>query len=184
MNAGRRASSREAGFSVLETVTSALLMAVVAAIAMQLWNHSLHLIGSSGRSLTDASLMPLTAALRNDLLVASGIEVPTATWSGRDLVLRTQEGEPIRYQLDAGAVTRTGPGAGSAETCRRFGNRVSRWQWRMTHPGLIEIRVGYQIHEEPGTAARRQGPQQRARTMARTLTLELALRGRDGGMSW
>jgi Tfp pilus assembly protein PilV len=181
----RPAPRRESGFSIIETMVSAALIVVVSALAMKVWDHSLRLVASSEQAMGDASLMPLVAELRKDLHAAASVESASREWTDEALILHTQEGGRVDYQLVEDQITRSQLAPdGNVVSRRRLAFDVSEWSWRTVDAEMVELTVELAVHEEPWLAAQRQSPQERARTIHRRTVVKLALRGRDGGRSW
>jgi hypothetical protein len=155
------------------------------ALAMKVWDHSLHLVATSEQAMGDPSLVPLVAELRKDLHAAASVEALAQDWTDKPLILHTQESNQVHYQLDGDLIIRNQLGPDSMVVSRRrLADKVTGWRWRMAEPDLVEVVVELTVHEEPWLAAQRQSPQDRARTIPRSTVLKLALRGLDGGYSW
>ena len=106
---------REAGFTLVETLISLLLLVLVVEIAAQLLGETQQMLVSSGREALDPAAALVATRLRADVLGASGaVAALNPDLSCAYLELVGNPPGPIFYQLTAGALVRTVAAAGGA----------------------------------------------------------------------
>lgn len=172
--------SRNRGFSLLEVLVALLLVGLILVLAVQLLRE-VHLTSVEvQRTLPDSVPQFAIQLLRHDIQRSRGVETPPGNGP---LGLTQADGSRIYYDETVGRLVRTVVAADGTVRGQRVVMRGVRvWSWHDSlMPGLIEVRVAYRRHREPGR--RRLGgvkSLQNSSTETETLTLRFAQRARPG----
>jgi hypothetical protein len=174
---------RSVGFTVLEMLVTLLLVGLVLTLSVQLLVRVQATSLEWRRTLPDPVPQFAIQLLRNDLHRSHSA---TGSPGNGPLVLTLSDGSIVSYESTLGQLVRVVIGEDGAPLGRRTVMRgVDLWSWRMLAQGLIEVRVVYRRHRDPGgtgfggiAALRDPG------SSTETLTLRFAQRAHPGRRVW
>ena len=171
---------RGSGFSLLEVVVALLLVGLVLLLATRLLRE-VHLTSVEvQRTLPDSVPQFAIQLLRHDIQRSRRTSTPPGDGP---LGLEQADGSRVLYDQSVGRLVRTVVATDGTVVGERVILRDIRlWSWHDgLMPGLIELRIGFRRHREPGQ--RRLGgvrAVQDASTETETLTLRFTQRARPG----
>lgn len=184
---GGNARRAEAGFSLLEMIVVAFLIAVSLALSVDLLREAQTLSAGATRKLADPLGSLATARLRKDLQGSRRIVGLGLFWSSEPLsvtgyhpntiITYRREGEVLErllFDLSTGALV-------SREEQLRG---VVGWRWRQAAPGLVDVELTYRRAPELSAYRLDGAPGRRPADVWETEALRLALRGRARGAGW
>jgi len=173
----------ESGATIVELLVSLALISIVFLAAGPLIVQSVQLFSSTGRALTDTSATMSGSWLRRDVHSAASIDAWSPQWTDDPIMLHSQNGEIITYEVDGSGLVRCRFEPTGEQIDRRVMlRRVERVRWRALQ-GLIEIEVLTRAHVRPTTAALIRDRQRLNAVTLKTERFCFALRAR-GGHSW
>ena len=170
------------GTSLIELLVVLALLSIMILVAADLVIHSVKLLGATGRSVRNPSVVHVTNRLRNDVQEAAAVTNSEELWSEDPLVLATRAGGLVRIGVENGDLVRRSeaPGSGAVEE-RVLLRGVTSWWWRSPEPGVVDLNIGYLVNASPERSVSREPGYGLER---RKENLRFAIRGSGGGTRW
>ena len=147
-----------AGFSLIETVVSLLLAALILTLSVRLLRESQLILLDTQAVAAEPIARLAEAILRADVHGARAVRRQLWSpqgfdgWTTGSLFLDSDDNREISYSKRAGQLVRTVASDIDGESGRRTVlKRVSSWQWRQLPGGVVEIRLLFKRSRDPGT---------------------------------
>lgn len=174
--------SRERGFGITEMLASMAIMAGALLVCFDLIDESMRVLGEADQAAKDQITLTGEMALRRDLQAAV-VFPPEHTSSTRALELVLNDGARVSWFRRGNTLYRAHqPANGGRDDSRPIIRNLTRWQWEIPGPSLVEVRFQRQI-PRPLSGLPKPGPPDRT-PEKKDYHLVVSPRGSEGAGSW
>ena len=182
----------QSGFTLIETVVSLLLVALVLTLGVRLLRESQLVFLDIQAVAVEPNARLVEAILRADIHGARAVRRQLGSpqdidgWTTGPLLLDSDDSRGISYRREAGQLVRSVASDLDGESGRRTVlKRVSGWQWRQLPGGVVEIRLLFKGARDPGSRTAGSRALRRSRdTRTNRLLVRFVMRDRPGRLSW
>lgn len=174
---------RPNGFTLLEMLVTLLLVGLILLLSVQMLGQVQITSLEWRRTLPDPVPQFAIQLLRSDIQRS---RAASGSLGNGPLVLALSDGGQIAYESSLGRLIRVVTTAdGSVQGERTVMQGLDLWSWRMVAQGLVEVRIVYRRHRDPGgRILAGAGALKSPGARVETLTLRFAQRARPGKQVW
>lgn len=174
---------RQHGFTLLEMLVTLLLVGLILLLSVQMLGRVQVTSLEWRRTLPDPVPQFAIQTLRSDIQRS---QATSGSPGNGPLVLALSDGGLVVYESSLGRLIRVvSTTDGLVQGERTVMRGLDLWSWRMIAQGLVEVRIVYRRHQDPGgRVLGGVGALQDPGARTETLTLRFAQRARPGKHVW